>query len=391
MLLRPDTFPKLDLKEYSPIYSRHLGVNVVHSNSDIWKRYRRVCNPAFKTIPIHFFVETGLKLMNVLERIDNKPIEVMDLMQRFTLDALGKTAFGFDFNNLEDPDNPYVTTYNDVYQGLIHNTFANIFPLERIPFWLNRAYKKIDKLDNLFDEIIKNKHKLIAAGKSNGDLLELMIKACEDPNNANLTDVELRYNLAIFMFAGHETTADALSTLLYLLAVHKDIQQKAREEVMEILGDSLTPSAEQLKSLKYINMLIYENLRMYPSVPILSIRKLSEDLKCKNNIIPAGTSIGIYPYGIHHSPTLWENPEKFIPERFENKNLENLEFYGFGGGSRMCLGNNFSLIEQRILLCLLLRKYELSLDPNSIHKDGLKIKRMTEPFPIKLVFKRRND
>ncbi|CAG8628306.1 35032_t:CDS:2, partial [Gigaspora margarita] len=130
MLLRPDTFPKLDLKEYSPIYSRHLGVNVVHSNGD--------------TIPVHFFVETGLKLMNVLERIDNKPIE-----------------------NLEDPNNPYVTTYNDVYQGLIHNTFANIFPLERIPFWLNRAFKKIDKLHNLFDEIIKNKHKFIAAGKSN--------------------------------------------------------------------------------------------------------------------------------------------------------------------------------------------------------------------------------
>ncbi|CAG8832581.1 2073_t:CDS:2, partial [Gigaspora margarita] len=60
-----------------------------------------------------------------------------------------------------------------------------------------------------------------------------------------------------------------------------------------------------------------------------------EDLKCKNNIIPAGTVIGIYPYGIHHSPTFWENPNKFIPERFENKNLENLEFYGFGGGSRI--------------------------------------------------------
>ncbi|CAG8855106.1 12684_t:CDS:2, partial [Gigaspora margarita] len=86
---------------------------------------------------------------------------------------------------------------------------------------------------------------------------------CEDQNNANLTDVELRHNLSIFMFAGHET--NALSTLLYLLAVHKDIQQKAREEVIGILGDSSTPSAEQLKSLKYINMLIYENLRMYPS------------------------------------------------------------------------------------------------------------------------------
>lgn len=240
-------------------------------------------------------------------------------------------------------------------------------------------------------KLLKININLLLLEKSNGDLLELMINACEDQNNANLTDVELRHNLSIFMFAGHETTADALSTLLYLLAVHKDIQQKAREEVIGILGDSSTPSAEQLKSLKYINMLIYENLRMYPSVPIFSLRKLSEDLKCKNNIIPAGTVIGIYPYGIHHSPTLWENPGKFIPERFENKNLENLEFYGFGGGSRMCLGNNFSLLEQRILVCLLLRKYELSLAPNSIHKDGLKIKRMTEPFPIELLFKRRNE
>ncbi|CAG8533275.1 17572_t:CDS:10, partial [Cetraspora pellucida] len=355
ILLRPDTFPKLDLKEFSPIFSRHLGANVVHSNGDVWKRYRRVCNPAFKTLPIHLFNETGLRLLNVLERIDNKPIEVT------------------------------------IYQGLIRNSWINILPMERIPFWLNRAFKKIDKLDNLLDEIIKKKRKSIAAGKSNGDLLELMIKACEDPNNPTLSDIELRYNLAIFMFAGHETTSDALSTLLYILAVHKDIQQKAREEVTKIIGDSLTPSAEQLKSLKYLNMVIYENLRMYPSVTIFSLRKLTEDLKCKNHVIPTGTTIGIYSYGIHHSPKLWENPEKFIPERFENEHLEKLEFYGFGAGSRMCLGNNFSLFEQRIVICFLLRKYEISLAPNSIHKDGLKTKRMTQAFPIDLVFKRRNE
>ncbi|CAG8602434.1 4719_t:CDS:2, partial [Cetraspora pellucida] len=332
---KKDTFPKLDLKEFSPIFSRHLGANVVHSNGDVWKRYRRVCNPAFKTLPIHLFNETGLRLLNVLERIDNKPIE-----------------------NLENPNNIYVTTYNEVYQGLIRNSWINILPMERIPFWLNRAFKKIDKLDNLLDEIIKKKRKSIAAGKSNGDLLELMIKACEDPNNPTLSD---------------------------------DVQQKVREEVTKIIGDSLTPSAEQLKSLKYLNMVIYENLRMYPPVTIFSLRKLTEDLKCKNHVLPTGTTIGIYSYGIHHSPKLWENPENFIPERFENEHLENLEFYGFGTGSRMCLGNNFSLFEQKIVLCFLLRKYEISLAPNSIHKDGLKTKRMAQAFPIDLVFKRRNE
>ncbi|CAG8525207.1 8974_t:CDS:2, partial [Racocetra fulgida] len=238
--------------------------------------------------------------------------------------------------NLENPNNIYVTTYNDVFQGLIHNPFANFLPLERIPFWVNRAFKTIEKLDNLFDEIIKKKHKTIAAGESNGDLLELMIRAYEDQNNPTLSDIELR-----------------------------DVQQKAREEVTKIIGDSLAPSSEQLKSLKYLNTVVYENLRMYPSVPVFAFRKLTEDLKCKNHVIPAGTTIGIYTYGLHHSPKLWKNPEKFIPERFENEYPENLGFY--------------------------VRKYEISLAPNSIHKDGLKLKRMTEAFPIDLVFKRRNE
>ncbi|CAG8575106.1 577_t:CDS:2, partial [Dentiscutata heterogama] len=94
MLLRPDTYPKLDLKEYSPVYSRHFGANVIHQMVIFGRDIGiRVCNPAFKTLPIHLFAETGIKLINILERIDNKPIEVIDLMQRFTLDALGKTVF----------------------------------------------------------------------------------------------------------------------------------------------------------------------------------------------------------------------------------------------------------------------------------------------------------
>ncbi|RIB24218.1 cytochrome P450 [Gigaspora rosea] len=316
LCLRNDIFPKLMLDEILPnsAAERHFGVNVVHSNGDVWKRHRRVCNPAFKTLPTHLFVEKALKLMDIFEKVDNKPIEVRDFMQRLTLDILGKVAFNFDFNNLEDPKNPYVTAYNEV-QDVFRNPLISILQIDRIPIINQLVFRKIDKLNNLFEDIIKENRKSLAAGHSNGDLLELMLKACEDPDNQMLSDTELRCNLAIFMVAGHDTTAVALSSLLYLLAIHKDVQEKAREEVLRVLGDNLTPSSEQHAALKYLNMVIRENLRLYPPVG-------------------AGTPVSLFIYGIQHSPKFWKNPEEFLPERFENEH-ENYSWLPFGSGSRM--------------------------------------------------------
>ncbi|KAF0452891.1 cytochrome P450 [Gigaspora margarita] len=394
IFLRTDIFPKLLFDEFLPdsVLSHHFGVNIVHSNGDIWKRARHICNLAFKVLPIHLFVDVGFKLMNIMETIDNKPIDVVDLMHRFALDVLGKTVFDFDFNNLGDPKNIYVTTYNEV-QDEVNNFLFQILPLDLIPYFKNRRLGKVKKLQKLFDDFIKNKHKSMAARNSNGDLLELMIKACDDPNNEAFNDIELRYNLAIFMVAGHDTTANALATIFYLLAVHKNVQQKAREEILSVLGSDLTPSTEQHKALKYLNMIINENLRLYPPAPFLPFRKLAEDLKYKNHVIPAGTGISLFIYAMQRSPKLWENPEEFIPERFENeKNINgSYTWTPFGAGSRMCLGNHFSLIEQRIALCLILRKYEISLPSNSIHRNQLQLQAFGTPKPINLIFKRRTE
>ncbi|CAG8821163.1 33927_t:CDS:2, partial [Racocetra persica] len=193
IFLRPDVFPKLTFEEFLPnsALSRYYGINVFHSNGDVWKRQRRICNLAFKVLPVHLFVETGLKLMNILEQIDNKPIEVVELMQRFTMDVLGKTVFDFDFNNLEEPTNDYVIAYNELQEELKSMVFT-LLPLDRIPYFRNKRLSKVERLEKLFDEMIEKKHKSIAAGRSNGDLLELMIKACNDQDNPRLTDIELR-------------------------------------------------------------------------------------------------------------------------------------------------------------------------------------------------------
>ncbi|CAG8647661.1 10325_t:CDS:2, partial [Gigaspora rosea] len=213
-------------------------------------------------LPIDLFVDVGFKLMNIMETIDNKPIDVVDLMHSFTLDVLGKAVFDFDFNNLGNPNNVYVTTYNEV-QDEVNNFLFLVLPLDLIPYFKNRRLGKVKKLQKLFDDFIKNKHKSMAAGKSNGDLLELMIKACDDPNNEGFNDIELR-------------------------------------------------------------------------VQFLPWRKLTEDLKYKNHVIPAGTGVSLFIYAMQHSPKLWENPEEFIPERFENeKNINGTYTWTpFGAGSR---------------------------------------------------------
>ncbi|GES99835.1 cytochrome P450 [Rhizophagus clarus] len=230
---------------------------------------------------------------------------------------------------------------------------------------------------------------------NSADLLEHMIHACNDPENPTLTSEELRHNLTIFMLAGHDTTANALTTVLYLLAVHKDAQKKVRDEILRVLGDDLIPSMEQQKELKYMNMVINENLRLYPPVARLPRRTNSQEIKFRNHIIPEKTQISIFIYGVHHSSKNWNDPEKFIPERFENEKHDYYAWLGFGGGNRLCLGINFSLIEQRITLCALLRKYEVSLPADSIHKDKLQLENDTSgtmgPFPIPLIFKRRTD
>ncbi|RIB27210.1 cytochrome P450 [Gigaspora rosea] len=358
VLLQTDIYPKANMEEFVPnsSFSEYLGTNVVFSSGDT------CVQSCFQNFTIASFFRNCIKDDRYFRNNCKKPIEIKNLMQMFTLDVLGKVAFGFDFNNLGNPDNAYVKAYNDV-QKIILDPIAILFQTERIPMIRQQNLKKVDKLSSLFKEIIKEKYKALAAGKSRGDLLELMLNANENQDNQMLSDTELR-----------------------------NVQENAREEVLRILGDNLIPSAEQHKSLKYLNMIICENLRLYPSVPTLVYRESTEDLKFKDFLIPAGTILEIYTYGMHHSSKLWDKPEEFLPERFEKENVigENYPWLAFGGGSRMCLGNNFSLIEQRMVLCLLLRKYEISLAPNSIHKDGLKIKYLTSPYPLELIFKRRD-
>ncbi|RIB00052.1 cytochrome P450, partial [Gigaspora rosea] len=136
LLLKPDVYPKMSIEKLFPnsLFAEYLGTNVAFSNGDVWKRHR------------------------------------------YAFDVLGKVAFGFDFNSIGNPNSVYITAFDEV-QKTIFNPLSLIFPIDRVPIIRQQRLKKVNKLNNIFNEIINEKYKALAAGKSQGDLLENMLNA----------------------------------------------------------------------------------------------------------------------------------------------------------------------------------------------------------------------
>jgi cytochrome P450 len=191
-------------------------------------------------------------------------------LSRFTLDAIGLAGFDYDFQSIDNPDSEKVSVYNTIMDGFRQPLFF-FFPfLDKHMLWAfpqrRQQHKNVQTMTEIYESVIENKRKILAQQKEQHedpekDLLTLMIEAGKDDPSQALTNEELRENLSIFFIAGHDTTSNALSFALYYLAVNPDVQEKARKEVIEIMGDGadiVYPSQDQLPEFKYIYMIMKE-------------------------------------------------------------------------------------------------------------------------------------
>ncbi|CDS03773.1 hypothetical protein LRAMOSA01174 [Lichtheimia ramosa] len=414
-LFKTDIFPKAqNILHEDQLIARVMGLrHIAILNGEEWKVHRKVANPAFhRSMPINIFGRVTHKLFKVMDdELQHGPIDVHDYMVRWTLDALGLFAFDFDFNAIQAKDNEWVARYNTVMSSAFDIPHM-VFP--SLDTWLlpfnpsrKRQHAEADKFLGMIDQIILEKRKtlqnksLTTEGQDEEkDLLTMMIEA-ENSGEGVLTNQELRNNVVVFFVAGHDTTANALSTLIYELAVNQDVQAKARKEAIQVLGEAsenIVPTAEQTREMTYINMVIKENLRIHPPAPGSATRIAQEDTELAGEVIPKGTRVVLEIHEMHHNPNIWNKPEEFQPERFisggeaDQLARRGIAWLPFSNGSRQCLGMNFSLTEQRVLLPMLLRKYEWYLPEDSIHKDKLftgGLSLVTSPKDLQVVFKRR--
>ncbi|CDS03771.1 hypothetical protein LRAMOSA01172 [Lichtheimia ramosa] len=414
-LLKMDVFPRAqDALIEGQLLRRIVGVrHMAVLDGQEWRQQRKVANPAFhRSMPINIFGQVTHKLFKVMDdESQYGSIEVHDLMTRWTLDSLGLAAFGFDFNAVQDKDNEWVSRYNTIISSALNMPYLVFQSLDTwfLPFNSSRKHQhaEADKFLGMIDQIILEKRKTLQnkslitdEQEQEKDLLTMMIEA-ENSGEGVMTNEELRDNVVVFFIAGHDTTANALSTMLYELAVNQDVQAKAREEATQVLGEAyenVVPTAEQAHEMTYINMIIKENLRIHPPVSIAGARTTQRDTELIGEFIPRGTRVLLDIYEMHHHPNIWDNPEVFQPERFipggEADQLagNGMAWLPFINGSHQCIGMNFSLTEQRVLLSMLLRKYEWYLPEDSIHKEKLftgSVSVLTSPKDLQIVFKRR--
>ncbi|KAG1607299.1 hypothetical protein G6F46_012396 [Rhizopus delemar] len=294
-------------------------------------------------------------------------------MKDFTLDALGLTIFGFDFKALQgDPDH-WTSIYRLVIQSIsdpISNVFSALEPLLAYVYpKRRRSVDAVAKINAKFDQVISKKREELQNGicsnkpDNEKDLVTLMLEAGMQ-EDVSITNEELRHNMAALFLAGHASTSSAVSFCLYHLAKNKRVQQKLREEIINILGNGdmdIVPSLEELKQMKYMNMVIKENLRLNMVLDLLLPRKTAEDIFLAGTFIPKDTNIAVDVGALQRDPRSWKDPDEFVPERFEDDGEQNshegLTWVPFSNGTRQCIGMNFSLMEQRLTLTMLSKTY----------------------------------
>jgi len=208
----------------------------------------------------------------------------------------------------------------------------------------------------------------------------------EESHSGGLTDRQIRDEIITLLIAGHETVASALTWSWYLLAQHPQVWEQMREEVARLPADRL-PCYPDLERLLFTAAVFSEALRLYPPAWLITRKALGEDV-FDGQTIPAGALIVISPYVIHRHPQFWEDAEAFLPQRFTDGNERKIPRYAyipFGGGPRLCIGNNFALIEGVLILAAVTQHYRLELATHEpVQVDPLVTLRPHDGLPMRL-------
>jgi cytochrome P450 len=195
------------------------------------------------------------------------------------------------------------------------------------------------------------------------DLLQTLMDARYSDGEGMSDEMVLSESMQLLV-AGHETSSNSLSWLLYLLSSRPDCLEQVRQEFDSVLGDAPLNHAH-LPQLGFTTQVIQEGLRLYP--PFWMIDRMAvEDDRVGDIAIPRGSMVIVYVYGAHHAPRAWENPECFDTSRF-NKGHEKLRtpftYLPFGGGPRVCIGNHYAMLQVLMILSHVVRKYDFELVP----------------------------
>ncbi|KAL9995975.1 putative 11-oxo-beta-amyrin 30-oxidase [Helianthus debilis subsp. tardiflorus] len=366
---------------------KYIATGLVTYEGDQWTKHRKLINPAFHVEKLKNMVPTfHLSCSEMIGKRDKVitsngscELDVWPHLQALTCDVISRTAFGSSYQ--EGTRIFQLLREQSVYA--MEAAMSFYIPGSRfLPTKRNRKMKAIDhEVRNSIKSIIHNKLNAMKAGEGNyDDLLGIMLesngKVAEQNQNQShgMTIYEVIEECKLFYFSGQETTAGLIVWTMILLAKHQEWQSRAREEVLSVLGDQ-NIDIDGLNHLKVVNMIFHEVLRLYPSFTQVT-RKTAKDITLGGLSLPSGIQIALPLMLIHYDEQLWgSDANKFKPERFSegiSKATKNqVIYFPFGWGPRICIGQNFALLEAKTALAMILQKFSFELSPSYVHAPNM--------------------
>jgi len=339
---------------------RFLGESLLTSEGEFHRRQRRLAQPAFhkQRIAAYASVMTDYALATRERWCEGETLDIAQEMMRLTLGIVGKTLFDAD---VEAEASEIGTALTDIMQ-LFKRITNPLGPLlEKLPLPSNiRWLKAKQRLDSTIYRIINERR---AAGVDRGDLLSMLLLAQdEEGDGGSMTDVQLRDEAMTLFVAGHETTANALTWTWYLLSQHADIESRLHAEIGDVLAGKV-PTVDDVARLRYTEMVLADSMRLYPPAWTLGRRVLT-DYKVGGYVIPADSIVLMSPWVMHHDSRYFPDPFKFDPERWTIEAKESrpkFSYFPFGGGPRVCIGEQFAWMEGVLLIATIAQKWRLRL------------------------------
>nr|QZM07457.1 cytochrome P450 monooxygenase CYP4SS2 [Lasioderma serricorne] len=360
---------------------RWLGQGLLTSTGSKWKSHRKILTPTFHFKILEEFIDVfnsvGEIFIKKLEKEVGKDLtDIYPYVTLCTLDIICETAMGVPVNAQSNSESEYVKSVKEMLRILIHRD-RSLSAAYDFTYKLTSNYRSelkcLEVLHGFTEDVIRKRSLEIEQMGANQEeknefgikkkqtFLDLMLRSKDADGKRALSDEEIREEVDTFMFEGHDTTGAAISFILHNIANHTEVQENIMKELNTIFENDKTRSAtyNDLQEMKYLECVIKESLRIYPSVPIIG-RTTTEDLEYEGKIIPKDTNIGIFIYGLHRDEKYFPDPLKFDPNRFLNVDKHHpYVFVPFSAGPRNCIGQKFAMLEMKATVSKVLRKYEL--------------------------------
>lgn len=339
-----------------------LGNGLVNAEGASWRFQRRIAAPMFSLRQVADFAPVMADAANGAVRRwetlpDGAEVDAADEMMRITYEIISRTLFSNDVTMQYTRMSEALTLYLDT-QGRV-----DVLRTLGLPNWFPtpnnlRARGPLAFFRRELLGLIARRREQLkdGSGQVPNDFLTMLLTIRDPEGGALFGEKQVFDNVMTFIFAGHETTANALAWTLYLLSQFPDADARVADEVAK---------APDTDTLTYTRMVLEESLRLYPSAPIISRDSIGADVVGGVAIRP-GTSIMISPWVLHRHSTLWDDPDYFDPERFSpgrRERIPRFAYIPFGAGPRICIGMGFSMQEALIILAAILKRFRLELVP----------------------------